>query len=1033
VARFRISLRAEDWKADHLDDRDLVSISICRAPLLEPDLTLLAPWTQSSVDLLRAALAAKTDGLTKGQVSDMFGWSGDTTEQYLHRLRPALVSWLRKHYAKASTALHSKLNTFEDTSDKGRDWRVQCEVEGKVVLTIARIGRGPDRRLFVVSGALPPRAARQAGTAGGQRQNGQSPAPTGAAGPDPLVAEAQRLSQEHYEEQFGARPETYVAMPAPGAGEDGPTRAENVAQSLKRADVRAVAVTGVGGVGKSALGRHLARTLGKEFPYRFVVRAEFTTGLKPSLASLALRLGLVEPPGATPEAPGRGQEEDWQRKALRAFRDWRPPVPCLLVLDNLGDPTDGVQSVGVGVAHWDDVCSFLPKHESFRVLVTSQARPTARDPDWQVVEQGLDPLPEDQGVALLLALSGFDRAACDPEIESAARRIVRLLSEVELRGEGDLAQVNPLALAGIGADVALCPFRSREERLAEWGPLVEKSLRAYQEAPRDALGRTGLFASLDALYELLAETPGAVPVLEAMAWVTAEEVPKRVLFEACGFRGVGEWDRTIAPLLARGLVVEHPGGLDREPEPRGSVSWHRSRQAHSRHRQGGSPDLGLLQRLTRAVVMGTPSPGLDDASERRRASMAAHTAELAEHAGHADDATRATLEFWGLMSTQSPWGKAGKRAYSAFLDWVRVRGEHQIPWLRLSGIHASDVSPIADLTDLRKLNLEDTLVKDVFHLSRLIALQELNLRNTLVENISPLAGLTALRRLDLWGTQVSDVSHLKDLTALKRLNLRGIPVSDVSDLAKLTFLERLDLWGTRVENISPLAGLTSLQRLWLSGTAVSDVSPLAGLTALQTLALEGTRVSNVSHLKDLTALKRLNLRGMPVSDVSDLAKLTFLEWLDLRGTRVENISPLARLTALEKLDLTGTPVSDVSHLAGLTALQYLNLRNTLVENISPLAGLTALVWLDLRDTQVSDFSHLARLTALRRLDLSGTRVWDVSLLAGLTALVWLDLSDTQVSDVSPLAGMPNLIHVQLPDRSWWNPQKGPPPERYRGG
>jgi uncharacterized protein YjbI with pentapeptide repeats len=68
-------------------------------------------------------------------------------------------------------------------------------------------------------------------------------------------------------------------------------------------------------------------------------------------------------------------------------------------------------------------------------------------------------------------------------------------------------------------------------------------------------------------------------------------------------------------------------------------------------------------------------------------------------------------------------------------------------------------------------------------------------------DLSPLAGLSGLQRLDLWGTRVSDLSALAGLSGLQSLDLDGTPVSDVSPLAGLIGLQNLNLVGTPVSDV----------------------------------------------------------------------------------------------------------------------------------------------------------------------------------------------------------------------------------------
>ena len=67
----------------------------------------------------------------------------------------------------------------------------------------------------------------------------------------------------------------------------------------------------------------------------------------------------------------------------------------------------------------------------------------------------------------------------------------------------------------------------------------------------------------------------------------------------------------------------------------------------------------------------------------------------------------------------------------------------------------TDVTPLARLTKLEELFLDDTHVRDVTPLAALKKLRILQLEGTRVKDVTPLAGLTRLQLLDLRDTQVS--------------------------------------------------------------------------------------------------------------------------------------------------------------------------------------------------------------------------------------------------------------------------------------
>ncbi|MFA5894031.1 MAG: leucine-rich repeat domain-containing protein [Candidatus Margulisiibacteriota bacterium] len=168
-------------------------------------------------------------------------------------------------------------------------------------------------------------------------------------------------------------------------------------------------------------------------------------------------------------------------------------------------------------------------------------------------------------------------------------------------------------------------------------------------------------------------------------------------------------------------------------------------------------------------------------------------------------------------------------------------------------------------------------LKDISQLAGVTEeIEELNLLGTSVSDLRPLAGLTGLQNLVLDNTQVRDLWPLSGLTGLQKLYLNNTQVSDLRPLAGLTGLQVLDLSNLQVSDLRPLAGLTGMQYLYLLNTQVSDLRPLAGLTGLQDLDLRNTKtqVSDLQSLVGLTGLKLIGLNDMGVYDLLPLTGLT---------------------------------------------------------------------------------------------------------------------------------------------------------------
>ena len=301
---------------------------------------------------------------------------------------------------------------------------------------------------------------------------------------------------------------------------------------------------------------------------------------------------------------------------------------------------------------------------------------------------------------------------------------------------------------------------------------------------------------------------------------------------------------------------------------------------------------------------------------------------------------------------------------------ARLTGQH---WLDLGDIEGLERIPneIAELTALRELGLG----RRAYNLDK--KQWERKVRRWLVDrplaDLTPLAGLSALQTLDLDDAKVSDLTPLAGLSALQTLHVSSMAVSDLTPLAGLSALQTLHVSSTAVSDLTPLAGLSALQTLDLRGTAVSDLTPLAGLSALQTLYVSSTAVSDLTPLAGLSTLQSLYVSYTAVSDLTPLAGLSALQTLDLNDTAVSDLTPLAELSALQSLQVRDSWVSDLTPLAGLSALQKLDVSSTAVSDLTPLAALSALQSLDVGSCQsITSWEPLCGHSSLQKLNVYGS-------------------------------------------------------------
>ena len=291
--------------------------------------------------------------------------------------------------------------------------------------------------------------------------------------------------------------------------------------------------------------------------------------------------------------------------------------------------------------------------------------------------------------------------------------------------------------------------------------------------------------------------------------------------------------------------------------------------------------------------------------------------------------------------------------------------EAEVPSITIQGVEYS--------TDLRELDLSDAYLTnvDIEPLCYMINLVDLTLpAQSEITDISPIAGLTELRVLKIQNTDgarlyLDDLSPLAGLVNLEQLRIdtHGIPNFDWAE--NMTNLQSLVCYGNDAvyATLDPLKNLTKLERLRLPNTSdnvgACDIQGLTGLTSLTDLEVNCT-VQDFSPLQNLTKLQRLMIyKGYSIEgstsleglkSLTNLRELTINLWDD-EALSVD-LSPLTGLTKLQYLDLeiqsngSGPAATNLSALGNLTDLRNLVLHIDNITDLSPLRNLKKLQTLE---------------------------------------------------------------------------------------
>ncbi|PTB90316.1 hypothetical protein C9927_00485 [Pseudidiomarina aestuarii] len=207
-----------------------------------------------------------------------------------------------------------------------------------------------------------------------------------------------------------------------------------------------------------------------------------------------------------------------------------------------------------------------------------------------------------------------------------------------------------------------------------------------------------------------------------------------------------------------------------------------------------------------------------------------------------------------------------------------------------------------------------------------------------VSNLSALADKTQLYYLGLQYLGITDISFISNLVNLENLFLQGNPIADFSPLFGLTGVTNLNLSATNfpAASISNLAVMTNLSSLTLSSNGYSDLSAVSFPSSVEFLVLSDNNLSAVPNFDSASNLLTLDLRFNPITDFAALASLSGLQTIDLSSTDIVDVSALAQMPQLSNVFIANTAVTDISAVADINYLIEFNVSNTSVRDLGPL-------------------------------------------------------------------------------------------------
>lgn len=290
-----------------------------------------------------------------------------------------------------------------------------------------------------------------------------------------------------------------------------------------------------------------------------------------------------------------------------------------------------------------------------------------------------------------------------------------------------------------------------------------------------------------------------------------------------------------------------------------------------------------------------------------------------------------------------------------------------------------DAMPIERLTNLERLDIENTKIVDLTPLHGLHNLKYLNMKNTKVKDLKPLENLSNLVEINMENTNVSDLEPLCNMKNLIMVNAEGSKVNSESAFklrsaqpnATVIYqsTELRNWWSTLDNNwrevfrgiiemnsnptAEQLQAVANIEDITIdTKTIIWSLEPLTKLMFLNKLSIKDNHITDLSPLSEMRVLKELYIDGNAINDLQALSNLTTLEVLSIENTNVVDLNPLEKMENLRVLNISNTSIKNIKVLSKCTSLEELNIANTNIKSLSPVANLSSLRYIKAISTKV---------------------------------------------------------------------------------
>ncbi len=340
----------------------------------------------------------------------------------------------------------------------------------------------------------------------------------------------------------------------------------------------------------------------------------------------------------------------------------------------------------------------------------------------------------------------------------------------------------------------------------------------------------------------------------------------------------------------------------------------------------------------------------------------------------------------------------------------------------------TDISPIAQLKNLKNFNVNARNLKDVTALAGLTNLERIYLTYEATgQDLKWMTKLSKLKAISITPRGLTSLEGLPSLPSMTRVIIDYIDVDSLDILVTaMPRLENLSLRYSSIKDMAAITKLINLKDLNLYGAKIKDFATLAKLPKLERVMYYAVKGADFSTLGALKQVKHLHGGLSSMNSIAWMKDMPNLQKFNVFAEDLDDYTPLKNAPNLKDFHIwkMNTPVGDLAFLKSLKNMEVLRIDNNKgVKNFEVIGELPNLKQLNItrnneKKNTIINYGFLQKLPKLNRLILSANTAenLDVQNLKELAVLdfEYMNLGDDRKPlDLSLVKNLPNLKTLEI--------------------